>query len=447
MRLRSMGWLVRAIGACAILATVLGVIIAPGLHGNATDAVVNLWDRVATVFAYAMAILTSAGVIVSTADLIGSRRAETVPGAIIVAGSSLLVVLLVVSVARAYVLPDSPPQLQVTLLVAVVASAVASTAAGLAVRRPHTRALGLLLTTFAFAALVRLAAWELATLGGERANVGLYAASRGVATVGVVIEGLGQLAAAVWIGTRSRAGLVMSSFAAAAAFVVTWGAALGGHTDASPLASALHSSLSAVATLPAPYALSGAASFLTVSAVLLGASALAQGAQPPTIAAAFALALVSRGAFDARLRAIAIVAAAQWAIVAAFDERILWAALSGARSSSPGAESAESGPRQPSSTPRRTRLPVVSARGDARARSGRTCGGRDCPWCDPARRPRFSRAVPDRRGSNSPAIVGARGWPDRHRGWPGPVRHRGKAAAFPPSTVITHPVVAGAVAR
>jgi hypothetical protein len=331
VHLRSFGWLVRAIGVCAVIATVLGVIVAPGLHGNATDAVVNLWDRVATVFAYAMAILVSAGIVVAMTDLVRSRRAESIPGAIIVAGSSLLLVLLVVAVTRAYAFPDAPPQTQISLLVAVVASAVASTAASPAARRPHTRALALLLSTFALAALVRLAAWELATLGGEKANVGLYAASRGIATVGVVIEGIGQLAAAIWLGTRNRLGLASSSLAAAGALVVTWGAALGARADASPLAAALHSSLSAGSTLPAPYALSGASSFLSVSAVLLGAGALAQMSQPPAIAAAFALALISRGAFDAPLRAVAVVAAAQWALVAAFDDRMLWSAMAGAR--------------------------------------------------------------------------------------------------------------------
>jgi hypothetical protein len=130
-------------------------------------------------------------------------------------------------------------------------------------------------------------------------------------------------------------GLLLSSLAAAGAFAVTWGAALGGHADASPWAAALHTSLSALATLPAPYGLSGAASFLTVSAVLLGAAALAQSAQPAVITSAFALALVSRGAFDAPLRAIAIVAAAQWALVAAFDDRVLWAALAAPRTSAP----------------------------------------------------------------------------------------------------------------
>jgi hypothetical protein len=348
MHFGSMSWLVRSIAVCAVVATVLAAIVAPGLHGNATDAIVNGWDRASTVFAYAMAILVSAGIILSTSEIIGSRRAESIPGAIIVAGSSLLVVLLVALVARAYAMPDAPPQARMTLLVAVVSSAVASTAAGIAVRRPHTRALAILLTSFAFAALVRVGAWELATLGGERANAGLYSLGRGVATLGVVVEATGQLAAAVWIGTRGRAGLALSSLAAASAFAITLVAALGSHADASPLAAALHTSLAASSTLPAPYALSGAASFLMLSSVLLAAAALAQLSQPPIIAAAFAVALVSRGSFDAPLRAIAIAAAAQWALLAAFDDRALWASLTGAaRAKSATAETPPGSPRRP----------------------------------------------------------------------------------------------------
>jgi hypothetical protein len=327
LHLRNLGWILRAVGLCAVAATVLGVIVAPGLHGSASDAVVNAWDHASAVFAYAMAILVSGGIVLSIVELVGSHRAETISGALIVAGSSLVVVLLVVSVARAYVAPDTPPQLQITLLVAVIASAVASTAGFRSAGGPHTRALSFVISSFALAALVRLAAWEMATLAGERANASLYAASRGLATVGVVVEAIGQLAAVVWIGTRGPWGMAGSSFAAIGAFAVTWGAAYGGGVDVPVWAVALHTSLAQVSVLPAPYALSGALSFLTASSVLLAAASLLLVEQHAAISAAFALALVSRGAFDAPLRALAIVAAAGWAAVAMFDERILWASL------------------------------------------------------------------------------------------------------------------------
>jgi hypothetical protein len=330
----SKDWLLRAIAACSVVAAVVGVLVAPGLHGNATDAIVNWGDRAAAVTAYAMAILVCAGVAMATAELIGSRRAETAVGAVVVAGSSLLVVLLVALIARAHAQPDAPPQARMIVLVAVVASAVASTAGIAAIRRPHTRALALLLLLFALAALSRIGAWELAALGGEGANPSLYALGRVAATVGVMLEAAGQLATAVWIGTRGRAGLVLSSAVAATAFALTLVADLGAHPDASVLSAALHTSLADAAGLPAPYGLGGAVTFLTLSAMLLAAVTVVLGGQPRILIAAFSLALLSRGAFDAPLRAIAIGAAAAWALVAALDDRVLWASLTG-RSSRP----------------------------------------------------------------------------------------------------------------
>jgi hypothetical protein len=43
--------------------------------------------------------------------------------------------------------------------------------------------------------------------------------------------------------------------------------------------------------------------------------------------ATVSLALVSRGAFDAPLRALCAVAAAQWAALSSGDERAMWRAL------------------------------------------------------------------------------------------------------------------------
>jgi hypothetical protein len=223
--------------------------------------------------------------------------------------------------------PDSALPVNVTLGFAVVASSVASTAAFRAVQGPHTRALALVLFAFAVTALLRVGAWELGTIAGERASASLYAGSRAISTFGVGVEAAGQLAAAVWIGTRSRSGLLLSALSAAGAFAATWGASLGSLADSPRWASVLHASLADAAATPAPYGLGGASSFLAASGVLLATAALLQLAQPAPIAAAFALALVSRGAFDAPLRALAVAAAAQWAVVAAVDPRLFWASV------------------------------------------------------------------------------------------------------------------------
>jgi hypothetical protein len=314
LRVRNMGWLLRAIGACALVAMALGVIIAPGIRGNGGDAAVEAWDRASSVFAYAMAILASAGSILASADLIGTRRAETGSGALVVGGASLVLVLLVIAVARARVLPDAPMPEPLVVGLALVASSVATASAWRAKLTQETRALAIVIAMLAITALVRVGAWELAYFAGERANPALYALSRSVATVAVVGEALAQLAAAAWIGTRGRAGLAWTTLATVGAFAVTWGAASGVHADAARWAAALHTALAEGSGLPVPSALGAAQSFLTASAILLGLGAVAQSGENAAIAGAMALALVSRGAFDAPLRALAVVTAAQWAL-------------------------------------------------------------------------------------------------------------------------------------
>jgi hypothetical protein len=347
VHIRNYGWLLRTTGWCALVATVLGVIVAPGLRGYATDASVVAWDRAAMVLSYAAAILACAGAVTGATDLAFSRRAENASGALVVSGTSLVVVLLVVAVLHARRMPDSPAPWQLLVGIALVASSVASTAAWRAMAGPHTRALSIVVSAFALAALLRVGAWELARAASERGPV-LDLASRTMATVAVVLEAVGQAVSAAWVGSRARAGLVASSLAAVLAFAVTWGAAWGGHSDAPSWASALHSVLGESPVLPAPFGLSAAQSFLGASAVFLAAAALLQLRQPAALTSAFALALLSRGAFDAPIRAIAIVAAAVWGFCAAFDPHLLWTAANATGASGATRDHSSHSPPSPS---------------------------------------------------------------------------------------------------
>ncbi|HEY2514645.1 MAG TPA: hypothetical protein VGI39_27460 [Polyangiaceae bacterium] len=326
-RMRNLGGFLRGVGACAVVAAMLGILVTPGIHGSASDAVVNIWDRAAAVFEYATLILVTEGLVSSTTEIVLSRRAESLSGAVLVGGTSLVVVLVIVATCRARMFPDAPAHEQLTLGLAVMASIVASVGGVRAMRAPHTRALAFVLSIFATAAMVRVGAWEMARIAGDNSSVGLYEGARAASTLRVVIEAFGQLAAAVWIGTRGRVGLVLSTAAAGLAFALTWGAALGAHADAPSWMAVLHASLAATSSSPAPYALSGAASYLTASGILLAAVSLAILEQPAAITVALALALLSRGALDVPLRALAIVAASQWAVVASFDDRLMWASL------------------------------------------------------------------------------------------------------------------------
>ena len=327
LRTRNLSWLIRTLGLSALVGTVLGVVVAPGVQGYASDASVEWCEHAAAVFSYAMAILAIAAIGAAITELAFTRRAESMSGALVVSGAPLVVVLLVVAITRARVLPDAPYPWQLAIGIALVAASVASTAAWRGMQGAHTRALAIAISSFTMAALVRVGAWELARVAGEHGSAQLGAVSRAVVTLGVFLEAAAQAVTVAWIGSRGKLGLVLSSLAAILAFGVTWGAASGAHADAPVWASVLHAALADASPLPAPYALSAAQSFLSASAIFLAAAALALRAQPAALTSAFALALVSRGAFDVPLRAVAIVAAALWAFCAASDERLLCAAI------------------------------------------------------------------------------------------------------------------------
>jgi hypothetical protein len=184
------------------------------------------------------------------------------------------------------------------------------------------------LATFAFASLSRVVSWELARIAGEQSSMRLYTISRGVATGALVVEGLGQMFAAAWLGTRSRLlGQALSSAAVAGAFLLTWNAARGASDMAAPWQSALHVALGSAPGLPQPFGMSALAVFLVVCSILL---ALVAAVQPRSVAAvvcALSLGLLARGSFDVPLRALCAVAGSLWLMVATLDDRAMWRSL------------------------------------------------------------------------------------------------------------------------
>jgi hypothetical protein len=176
--------------------------------------------------------------------------------------------------------------------------------------------------------VARLGAWELATAAGDRQSTRMYDAAGIVASAGVILEGIGQLAAAAWLGTRGRlAGRVFSNAAILAALIATWGAARGVHPGAAPWQAILHSALADAPGTPAPLGLSAVATFLACCAIFLALGAIVQRGQVVAVIAALAFALLARGTFDVPLRALAIAAAGHWVLLSMVDDRSMWRAL------------------------------------------------------------------------------------------------------------------------
>jgi hypothetical protein len=212
-----------------------------------------------------------------------------------------------------------------SLLVAVAALSVAVAGAFAAFHGPHTRAVAFVVVVFALSAVLRISAWELATVAGERASSSLYATSRGLATAGVLVEGAGQLVAATWIGTRSRiTGQLFASIAVSIAFFVTWSAAKGADPGASTVQAMLHTALSEALSLPQPYGVTALAKFLTPCATFLAFVAAFQPKQVGAVVAALSFALFTRGGYDVPMRALAITVAGLWLVLASVDDRAIW---------------------------------------------------------------------------------------------------------------------------
>lgn len=308
-------WFLRVGALCAVVAAVLGRVVAPGVRGNASERVVVFWDRASAVGAYAMACLLVASLLYGVYDLSRRVRIALLPRIVSVCGVGIVVATVIFAFQRR--LP-----ILLAVLMAVASSFVVLSGAVTSLRAAHTRAVAVVLGLLGSAGLVRMLAWELAVVAGEQASARIYGWGRGVATLGVILEGSAQLIAAAWLGTRTRVlGQVLSSLTVAFAFVMTWAAAQGIRSGAPFWQTMLHTALGDAAGIPPPFGLSAIAIFLVASSILFALVALLQRGPIPIVMCALSLALIGRGAFDAPLRALASATAAVWLMLAVVDTR------------------------------------------------------------------------------------------------------------------------------
>jgi hypothetical protein len=329
--LLSASWLLRTAAFVAVAAGIMGVIVAPGAHGNTSDLVVVRVDLVASCLGYFLVTILVALIVWGGAELLRMQSVGWPVRAALIAGGWTVAVLWVAVWLVAPLLPPfrdarAPWSSPVTIAAAAAVAAIA--AAYTSARAPHTRAAAGILFAFAFATIARIAAWELATAAGDTASMPLFHVSRMLATAGVLFEAAGQLVAVMWIWTRSRAaGQLGVAAALVATIAIIWGVRSGMHSGAAPWQSVLHTALADSAGVPSPYKLEGLAVFLVPASLLLALVAAAQPNQVAAVVATMSLALVSRGAFDAPLRALCAVVASQWAVLACADERAMWRVL------------------------------------------------------------------------------------------------------------------------
>jgi hypothetical protein len=316
-------WLLRTAAITAGVAGILAAIVAPGVQGNASEHVVVLAGWGSSAFAFFLLLLLVTLAAWGAVELLRAQGLPAPARAALLGGGAV-----VVAMSSPGLRDRLPPLYSSVIAVAAVVTALAGAYASAS--KPHTRAVAAVLAVLAFAAMARFGAWWVAVYAGDTASVRLFSAARGLATAGILFEAAAQLLAVTWLSTRSRGGGLgqLGAFVAlGGAVALTWGVAQGVHSTASLWQAVLHTALADAPGVPSPYGLDALATFLVPAALLLALATAAQPRQVVAVLVAMALALVSRGAFDAPLRALCAVVAAYWAVLARGDEQAMWKTL------------------------------------------------------------------------------------------------------------------------
>lgn len=308
-----------------VVATALANVVVPGLRGLAPERTVVLWERVAHTASYVFFFLCAS--LVARAAVALGRAPRVASGLRTGALAGCGVVLALTTFAAYHRLAHvAPLTLAAGSLVATFACALAAFSA------PQTRAVGIVVAITASAAVLHLVAWQMAEAAGDRASASLYEGARALSTVAVVLEGVSQLAAATWLGTRGPLVKALASGAILVSLGVAWVAAAG-RAEGAPLwqgvvASGLRDAVGSV-TAPPTFGLVPVATLMVPASLLLALAAASgpSASSPSGILCALALILLARVAYDVPLRALAAATGGLWVLVASVDDRAMWRAL------------------------------------------------------------------------------------------------------------------------
>lgn len=313
-----MGWLLRSCAIASVIASVLGVLVAPGSHGTYREAIVERIDWTSMIASYGMGVLLVLAIMMGAWDL-GRAHSINIAARIGAIGPSLVVVGLFVPACATKL-----PSVAAALLV-VAASFASFVAALVAARTPHTRAAALALGLFGFDALLRLIAWQFANHAANAASMGSWTFARVLATIALVLEALGEMVCVAWLASRTKTRFSFASFLAlAASFGIVWASSRGTVEGAPSWQLMLHLSLGDAVKNPPPFGGAGVPTFLAVSAITLAVAVAARPKVPAAITTVMALALLSHGGLDVPLHALAAIAASLWVMVTMTDNRVFW---------------------------------------------------------------------------------------------------------------------------
>ncbi|MGK4005648.1 hypothetical protein WMF31_23680 [Sorangium sp. So ce1036] len=327
--------LIRPLAVLALLAMILGRMVAPATVGLAVG--IERAARAVELAGAGASQLFAIGAVVVAMALIGavlrSRISHALRISAIVAGSFVILVVLQATVQR---VPDLS-----AALIGVSAAVLALGSAWEALRVPFMRPVAGALGLVGASAMVRLVGVFLALWANERGSKALAGATSSVATAAFALDVLAVLVGTVALGASSeprprgaeaprpapRLASPLSIAALAAALLATRAALAGAGDDASMIESLFRRALDRLLTRPVPAVPLSMQLFAAALSVAVAALALAAPPRLPALGGALALLLIARSAPEVPLGALSLVIAALCVALAARDERGFWAAV------------------------------------------------------------------------------------------------------------------------
>lgn len=197
-----------------------------------------------------------------------------------------------------------------------LSAALALVSALPAVRMPHSRAAGLVLLTVTCGSIVSATGRMIALYASHEAHAGLFGLARSIATLGLSLDALSVVLAAIWLARRFRFGAVLVLALVAVASSVVW---LGAPDEAAgtwPLV--VGRALAALTAHPDPFIGSAVRYFVEIAALCVAAVTLWLE-WPTGVGAALCFALLARVSGDVPLCALMLMLAALSAVRASLQ--------------------------------------------------------------------------------------------------------------------------------
>jgi len=321
-----------AVGAAA---KTLSVLLVPGMRGIGSQTAVDILEWAGSALSYIFGILLCACLMRSSRVLLFTRLLN-LPTRGVVLLSTLAAVTLAVPAALQRI--DSAHALPLALARAVSVGVIA--AGAIAFFRPPSRWPAAAVLSFALCNLVRIGSWRTAMRAAESHSAMLLQYSNVLSTLHISLLAFAIGLSIVWIWPRSSVHARKTFGIARAAILIPcaigfaasdFAGRIGNTEIITPLRDVIRGSVTHAMATAAGAGQLAMLSCLLGASILLPLAALTVVEIPAHLCSmALGLALLSHGAFDVPIQALAGAAAAQWLLMAFVEEKAIGAAAAAA---------------------------------------------------------------------------------------------------------------------